>query len=599
MVNTPNILGEMESSDGFDNLDSSESMIRTLNSFSSLLSHDPINITGNSELITHVDANNWKGTGAEADPFIINGLNISTDSIAIIIRNTDLFFQISNCLLNGDNIGIKLENVSNCLIINNTILEFRMFGIVNDVGSKNNGIRDNVILSKSSLQNLGIVIKDSFAISVFNNTIDGTYRAIQVKNSEDSWISYNSIYNNSYGIHSELHSDITTIFRNQIRYNDVGMIIESSNNEIVANYVEDNKEIAILLNFSSSNKISSNSISYNSRNGIILNQSADNQIYSNIFLNNGDPGLLIVDSANNIIRWNDFGDSQAVVNGVIAIFDHNYWSEASRHADQDGDGIVDWTMNIPGTASCRDVSALKNKHRIHLLELNPINENLSKTVTVSWKTAYDSYDHSISYSLYLLKSNSYKWELVEGELTTTEYDWDTTSISLANGCRMKVVADCPYKLHLEDLTDIAFSITNELTKPTILYPNGGEIFDVNAIEVLIRWDEAIDSHNHPISYSISYTDDNGTKWNVIAAGVSSDQYEWNITAINGGLYMIKVNAECSEGLITNDITDQVFTIQRYPFSTNNNAGFQDTFSIVVVIFIPILVLSEISKRKKR
>ncbi len=77
----------------------------------SYTSHDPIVINNNTDFVTQ----SWPGDGSFGNPYMISGLNITTDDICISIHDTDAFFFIHDCFLSTGALGKGLEfvNVSN------------------------------------------------------------------------------------------------------------------------------------------------------------------------------------------------------------------------------------------------------------------------------------------------------------------------------------------------------------------------------------------------------------------------------------------------------------------------------------------------------
>ena len=52
-----------------------------------------------------------------------------------------------------------------------------------------------------------------------------------------------------------------------------------------------------------------------------------------------------------------------------------------------------------------------------------------------------------------------------------------------------------------------------------------------------------------MEYSIYYSDDAGTNWNLLAIGVSDTSFQWDTTQVaNGDNYWVKVISTCSGGL---------------------------------------------------
>ena len=110
-------------------------------------------INGNDNFTVPNGVINASAAGTEEDPFIIGNWTIdgNNSGICIEIRDTTKFFEIYNCsLLNGE-IGIKLENVTNGNIINNSFYD--MVGIDGTTG-ENGGLSTAIYGSNSSLNNI-------------------------------------------------------------------------------------------------------------------------------------------------------------------------------------------------------------------------------------------------------------------------------------------------------------------------------------------------------------------------------------------------------------------------------------------------------------
>ncbi|MFX0065807.1 MAG: hypothetical protein ACFFC7_26840, partial [Candidatus Hermodarchaeota archaeon] len=90
--------------------------------------HAPIYINGNEDFKTTAQSEGWLGNGSLTNPYLIEGLNITTPSYAesVVIRNTNVYFQVINCLIESYfklywYSGIYFDNVSNAIISNNII----------------------------------------------------------------------------------------------------------------------------------------------------------------------------------------------------------------------------------------------------------------------------------------------------------------------------------------------------------------------------------------------------------------------------------------------------------------------------------------------
>ncbi|MHA1205670.1 MAG: NosD domain-containing protein [Candidatus Heimdallarchaeaceae archaeon] len=106
------------------NVNSSISNIRDV--ILSLSEHETIEISSDS------DFSAFPGSGTEADPYIIEGYNITTDAdYGIYIHDTTKYFIVRNCYIDAKNTGVYISNVADntAKIINNTLTNNNMYGI--------------------------------------------------------------------------------------------------------------------------------------------------------------------------------------------------------------------------------------------------------------------------------------------------------------------------------------------------------------------------------------------------------------------------------------------------------------------------------------
>lgn len=126
------------------------------------------------------------------------------------------------------------------------------------------------------------------------------------------------------------------------------------------------------------------------------------------------------------------------------------------------------------------------------------------------------------------------------------------------------IADTPYIIEgdatNQDFTPQATFINpHRITISSITYPNGGET--LQGITML-QWVPAIDMWGHSVTYTVSYSIDNGSTWTPLALELSSPTYEWDTTTVvDGSSYRIRVVATCVEGLSIEDLSDATFTIR--------------------------------------
>jgi hypothetical protein len=83
----------------------------------------------------------------------------------------------------------------------------------------------------------------------------------------------------------------------------------------------------------------------------------------------------------------------------------------------------------------------------------------------------------------------------------------------------------------------------------------------------ITWGPASDTIGHIVNYSISYSLNNGSSWNLIDEKLLSPYYLWDTTPITINQYtLLKVEAFCEDGLSSSDINDESFAIANVPHS---------------------------------
>ena len=160
---------------------------------SSYTEHVPFNITSDADFVSQA----WPGNGSESDPYLIENLNITSNSSACIwIMNTTSHFRIQNCLFKSPiwiYVGyqainpVTLTNVTNGVVYNNRIVESHAaigcLWVTSCLISNNQFNVTTVAIS---------MIMSNFSI-VYNNTqeTDHCYNGIWLHRCENITISYN------------------------------------------------------------------------------------------------------------------------------------------------------------------------------------------------------------------------------------------------------------------------------------------------------------------------------------------------------------------------------------------------------------------------
>ncbi|MFW9848411.1 MAG: NosD domain-containing protein [Candidatus Thorarchaeota archaeon] len=159
------------------------------------------------------------GSGTEADPYIIHGLNISNAPYGISISDTSVYFvirdcyisgsasasagiwftslghgRVEECVIQGGQYGIELDNCDHITVVNNTI-----------VGSRDYGLR----ISQGEFNDMT------------SNRIFANHNGIGVMNTDNSTIRSNLVYTNSrIGIEIGPYSMFNEIYWNSLGWNE-------------------------------------------------------------------------------------------------------------------------------------------------------------------------------------------------------------------------------------------------------------------------------------------------------------------------------------------------------------------------------------------
>ena len=227
----------------------------------SLIPHSPISITSDEDFVTY----GFQGNGTADNPYIIEGLNITTAQVlGIGISFTSKFFIIRNCHVEAEGNGITIRAVADgtASIVNNTCINTPM-GIVLSRTSF------SIISNNTCLNNeQGILVLDAPSTLISNNKcIDNNYRGIYVEYSDSSILSDNEITKSEYGIYTE-ESPFLTITNNTCYKNTYGMQVRYSPSSTINNNNCSNNKEGILLRYSRSVLLTNNTCNFN--NGAIL-----------------------------------------------------------------------------------------------------------------------------------------------------------------------------------------------------------------------------------------------------------------------------------------------------------------------------------------
>lgn len=141
--------------------DSGHQMIFT----ASYTPHDPIVIMNNSDFVSQ----GWAGNGTEEEPFVIENLSISNQSECISISNTDVYFEIRDCLISASSqsgsVGIMIDNVTHGMVMDCNI-ENHYYGVYL-ASSSNCTLTSNI----ATFGYWGYYLYLSSSVTLINNTV--------------------------------------------------------------------------------------------------------------------------------------------------------------------------------------------------------------------------------------------------------------------------------------------------------------------------------------------------------------------------------------------------------------------------------------------
>ncbi|MFW9778686.1 MAG: nitrous oxide reductase family maturation protein NosD [Candidatus Heimdallarchaeota archaeon] len=445
--------------------------------------------------------------------------------------------------------GIDLYNASKNVIEFNSFYRNTWTGILL-INSSHNNISDNFVESNLAQ---GIFLENSNDNLVYFNTIyDNFLDGIALVNSHYNFIDDNDVSWNGHGGSGSAISPATRSSTKQALRGS-GIFLDPSNyNTIVNNYVTNNGENGIYLFDSDVTQIANNIVSDN-LNGVFLQESAYNNISENYIFDNGQEkqGTVPADLDTS------FAINQALRGSGIFLDPSDYNNIFGNHVfGNTGHGI--YLIDSTEITVSDNVVSVNGLYGIYLartlttstITFNDFGENNLLNPNAG-SQAFDDGDGNVF-------DMNYWSDLQEGQ---TSYGIDGLSGNSDNNPSF-------VPLHFPEI---------ELYPPVVQYPNGGEtLSDI----VSVQWKM---SYAETITYWVFYSDDAGINWQFILTGLAGQvifpgtvtdfSIEWDTKSVgNGDEYLIKVLVMNSEGFLTRDLSDGVFSIN----NTESNVGTRTT-----------------------
>jgi len=219
-----------------------------------------------------------------------------------------------------------------------------------------------IVFNESRNTNSNIVFVDKGNCIIKNFKIINTNESVNTiginVNSSNNIISNNTILNNKQGIWINKESRYNNISYNNLSNNTYGLVLEKTNTNIISfNNISSSIKYVIYIWFGSELNTISNNIISNNDYGVRV-QSSNNTIYGNLIENN-QRGLYFCCGASgniiflNVLRQNiEYNAGDGLLNQWDNGYIGNYWDdfdETSEGAnDNNGDGIIDTTYTILG-----------------------------------------------------------------------------------------------------------------------------------------------------------------------------------------------------------------------------------------------------------
>lgn len=299
-----NSLGEVQTL----NLDTSITKVRKIESQITTY-HNPIYIDGDTNFTTTAVNEGWPGTGTMNDPFIIENYRITTNgSTAISINNTQVYFQIKNCVVESSilmlNIAYYLVNVSHGKLLNNTATNY--FWGVYLWNCSDNRIEGNIFANHT--WGVGFELYHSDANTLSYNVVDSERWGFQLSHSDSNILTHNRATNCSEDGFNLYDSNWNNLSANFIKDSGVGFYIRNSDSNNVNKNTVINNNNAVFLVDSFYNNLTTNNI-FNGVDGMRMMNSSRNVYTHNIVFNQTHGFSLESNCSYNSFSWNTVIDS--------------------------------------------------------------------------------------------------------------------------------------------------------------------------------------------------------------------------------------------------------------------------------------------------
>jgi len=413
-----------------------------------------------------------------------------------------------------EGVNVTVTGISPIQIVNTTVF-FEVRGCL-AVGGPTGILLQNVTNARiwnntiQSSVSCGLQVTESIGVVIINNTIhsisDAASQGIYSFASEHCQFSNNTVQSiNGWGILADYtHNCSIALNRVDDCTRDGIGLRDSSENNITLNEVAHSDMCGIRLGNSHRCKLEQNLVGHSLSDGISIEASADCVVQGNVLYESGGQSLDVAGDSTDIIA-NTFYRSQ--IQSLRCQSDNNYVSHNNFIENSLESSLFLPFIDITGT----DSIIIGNYYDVW-----------------TWPDEDDDgiVDSSFQYGG-----------------STDERD-----------------SEPHVRVFQTDLMHI-------LTRPILIYPNetlSGENFWG---PIQLRWGVASDTSEHDVTYNVSISIDGGSSWNKIAHGLNETLLVWNSSEfLESAEYRFRVTAQCTEGLISEYITNAEYEVKSHTLS---------------------------------
>ncbi|MEM4734325.1 MAG: NosD domain-containing protein [Candidatus Thorarchaeota archaeon] len=231
-------------------------------SVTSYAPHAPIVIDSNDDFLSQ----GWPGSGTPTDPYVIEGLDITSSDTCIRISGTTAYFEIRNCLISS-----STSSMNDGVVLSNAV-----HGVIRDcvIGEHFSGVRvDNspgtILINNTATDNrIGFLFQSSDSCTVTNSVaLQNELQGFYVRESDSCSLTNNTSTANWAGFFL-FASTVCTLAHNVALGDDYGFYFESSHSCILrGNSASYCNYDGFFIQTSDLCTLVENSASYNARDG--------------------------------------------------------------------------------------------------------------------------------------------------------------------------------------------------------------------------------------------------------------------------------------------------------------------------------------------